>query len=71
MKSFTRTLLLVGPFLLAGCAGIEPWQRETLASYAMRPDRDPAASRLETHMWTSREAASGGGRVGGGGCGCN
>ncbi len=71
MKSFTRILLLVGPLLLAGCAGVEPWQRENLASYVMRPDRDPAATRLGDHMWTSREAANGGGRVGGGGCGCN
>lgn len=55
----------------AGCAGIEPWERETLASYGMRPDRDLMARRLQEHMWFSREAANGGGRVGGGGCGCN
>ncbi|HTH46433.1 MAG TPA: DUF4266 domain-containing protein [Candidatus Limnocylindria bacterium] len=71
MKRAVSLLLLAGPILLSGCAGIEPWQRETLAGYVMRPDRDLAARRLETHMWTSREAASGGGRVGGGGCGCN
>jgi hypothetical protein len=55
----------------AGCKGVEPWQRENLASYGMRPDRDPLARHLQEHMWFSREAANGGGRVGGGGCGCN
>lgn len=55
----------------AGCAGVEPWQRETLASYGMRPDRDLLSRHLQEHMWFSREAANGGGRVGGGGCGCN
>ena len=57
----------------AGCATqpVQPWERATLASYAMRPDRDPLASAMSEHIWFSREAASGGRGVGGSGCGCN
>ena len=57
--------------LLAGCANVKPWQRSTLAEEIMRPDRDILANVLAEHMYFSREAASGGRGVGGGGCGCN
>lgn len=57
--------------LLAGCGTVEPWDRETLADYTMRPDRDPLANSLADHVYFTREAASGGRGVGGGGCGCN
>ena len=56
---------------LTGCAHVKPWERGTLADYTMRPDRDPLKNALGEHMWFSREAASGGRSVGGGGCGCN
>lgn len=54
-----------------GCAVVKPWQRETLADAIMQPDRDPMGSGLIDHVYFSREAASGGRSVGGGGCGCN
>lgn len=54
-----------------GCANVKPWQRGTLAGYAMRPDRDPLGAAQSEHIWFSREEASGGRGVGGGGCGCN
>ena len=54
-----------------GCTNVKPWQRATLADQTMRPDRDPLGDLLSEHMWFSREAASGGRGVGGGGCGCN
>ena len=57
--------------LLCGCANVNPWERSTLADYTMRGDRDPLTISLSEHMWFSREAASGGRGVGGGGCGCN
>lgn len=57
--------------LLTGCANVKPWQRGALAGYTMRPDRDPLGDVLSEHMYFSREAASGGRGVGGGGCGCN
>jgi len=54
-----------------GCTTVEPWQRRTLSDASMRSDRDPAGLLLAEHMWFSRETASGGRGVGGGGCGCN
>lgn len=59
--------------LLSGCGSVrvQPWERATLASYAMRPDRDPLATAAAEHTFFSREAAHGGRGVGGSGCGCN
>jgi Domain of unknown function (DUF4266) len=64
-------LALTFAALASGCANVKPWQRGTLADLTMRPDRDPVADKLNEHVWFSREAASGGRGVGGGGCGCN
>ena len=71
-----KTLLLIltglsSLVLITGCTAVKPWERSTLADYTMRPDRDPLTIALGEHMWFSREAASGGRGVGGGGCGCN
>jgi len=54
-----------------GCANVKPWQRENLADYTMRSDRDPVGDGQAEHIWFSREEANGGAGVGGGGCGCN
>ncbi|MDB6167472.1 MAG: putative lipoprotein [Verrucomicrobia bacterium] len=64
-------ILLGGSF--AGCTAVhvEPWERATLASYSLRPDRDPLATAMAEHTFFSREAANGGRGVGGSGCGCN
>jgi hypothetical protein len=62
---------LAGLLLCSGCTAVQPWERGRLADYTMRPDRDPLTEALSEHMWFSREAASGGRGVGGGGCGCN
>lgn len=56
---------------LTGCAQVKPWQRGALAEWNMRADRDPVGQALTEHMYFSREAATGGRGVGGGGCGCN
>lgn len=56
---------------LTGCDTVKPWQRKTLADYTMRGDRDPIGSGIADHIFFSREMASGGKGVGGGGCGCN
>jgi len=55
----------------SGCANVKPWQRETLADYSMRADRDPLSTVQSEHIFFSREASTGGRGVGGGGCGCN
>jgi len=72
MKS--KLLLLLAAVTLvitSGCANVKPWQREHLADELMNPDRMPLASGNADHIWFSREEATGGAGVGGGGCGCN
>jgi hypothetical protein len=54
-----------------GCQHVSPWERGALADPVMRADADPLDTMMAEHMWFSREAASGGRGVGGGGCGCN
>ena len=55
----------------SGCANVKPWERGTLTDYTMRADRNPIAPAQADHVWFSREEATGGRGVGGGGCGCN
>lgn len=71
MKRFVPFTLLLGLLLVSGCANVKPWQRGTLADPTMRADRDPVGVAMSEHLFFSREAASGGRGVGGGGCGCN
>lgn len=59
---------------LAGCASFDPpkpWERGELAKPSMQFDYDRLDARSQVHIYTSKEAASGGYGVGGGGCGCN
>ena len=72
MKLAFLTIIAATALLsFSGCANVKPWQRGTLADYTMRPDRDPLGLGFLEHTWFSREAATGGRGVGGGGCGCN
>lgn len=66
-------LALAGLMLLAGCSAqpVQPWQRATLANPAMSWDMDPLLAAHDQHIQVSKEAASGGATLGGGGCGCN
>jgi anti-sigma factor RsiW len=60
--------------LLSGCATMQPpkpWEKGQLARPEMQFDADRMNARLADHIYTSKEAASGGVGVGGGGCGCN
>lgn len=68
---FRLCLALAAVGSLTGCQNVSPWERGTLADYTMRADRDPLTIVNREHMWFSREEASGGRGVGGGGCGCN
>ncbi len=82
-RPFRSLLVAAGAMLLflhlsalGGCAStsavrVQPWERATLASYAMRSDRDPLEGAMAEHIYFSRESASGGRGVGGSGCGCN
>jgi hypothetical protein len=61
-------LVLAG---LAGCAAPQAWEKGNLAKPEMSMGGDPLELRYQQHINTSKEAASGGYGVGGGGCGCN
>ena len=72
MKTRLALLLFSATLLLAtGCAEVKPWERGALADPIMVADRDPIGDMQKEHMFLSREEASGGRAVGGGGCGCN
>jgi hypothetical protein len=71
-----RTALIL---LAAGCAGcgaikpvaVEAWEKGKLARPEMTFESDRLAEAFSEHIYFSKEAASGGNGVGGGGCGCN
>ena len=69
--SILKFMAVAGLLLLSGCQHVKPWQRGRLADIIMRADRDPLGTGQDEHLYFSREAASGGRGVGGGGCGCN
>ena len=59
---------------LAGCAVIEPvapYERGYLAEEGMQWEDNPRNEKLKGHVYTSKEASSGGAGAAGGGCGCN
>ena len=64
-------LLLACAVALGGCVSVKPWEKGEIAKPAMAFDADPLQSRFEQHIYFSKENASGGYGVGGGGCGCN
>jgi hypothetical protein len=50
---------------------VKPWERDILAQESMQFDPDGMQSYANDHIYFSREAATGGKSIGGGGCGCN
>jgi hypothetical protein len=50
---------------------VKPWERDLLAEKESQLIPDPVETSLDAHTYFSKEAASGGQGVGGGGCGCN
>ena len=56
---------------LSGCVHVEPWERGNLAKSQMELDPHPLQSEIQSHNYSSREAApSHKSSAGGGGCGC-
>ena len=72
-KQRTYTLaLIIG--LAPGCTGIEtvaPYDRGYLSEEGMDWQADVRDAKLKGHVYTSKEASSGGAGAAGGGCGCN
>ncbi len=50
---------------------MQPWEKQTLARPEMTFEGDKLDTAYTEHIYSSKEAASGGSGVGGGGCGCN
>ena len=74
MKKGVRGALVMLSMVLGACVSIEPvqpWQRGDLARPEMAFEPDPLQAAYRRHVDFSKEAASGGATLGGGGCGCN
>lgn len=71
MKRLITPAACLALLALAGCANVQPWVRGYLARPEMAFDPDPNEAKLIRHAYQSKEAATGGYGVGGGGCGCN
>lgn len=68
------TALMLLAIMLGGCGlqPVQPWQRGNFAKPEMAWDAGLAEeSTIRDHTFVSKEAASGGAALGGGGCGCN
>ena len=71
---FGAPLFLMAVSAISGCSAattVHPWEKQNLAKPEMTFDYDPLDTRYTEHIYSSKEAASGGAGVGGGGCGCN
>ncbi len=66
-----KIALVLTALALAGCAGVQPWERDVLARPEMSLDAAPLDAAIDDHIYFSKEASSGGRGFGGGGCGCN
>jgi hypothetical protein len=66
-------IVTVAIFGLTACTlgPVHPWDRDLLAEEKMQLVPDPVENFLDEHIYFSKEAASGGQGIGGGGCGCN
>ena len=70
--SLVAIFLLCMTVVLNSCAtiGVQPWQRGTLAREDM-VFSDNMNAKIDSHIYFSKEASSGGTGSSGGGCGCN
>ena len=74
MNTQSICTLSVMILLASGCTSIEPvapYDRGYLAEEGMDWDADVRDAKLKGHVYTSKEASSGGAGAAGGGCGCN
>lgn len=64
--------VIAGGVALGGCQSVQPWEKRTLGQDTMKPNGPvPALTKIDTHVYYSKEGVHGGTGVGGGGCGCN
>lgn len=70
-KQAWRLIPAFALLLVAGCATVQPWDRDLLAEKRMSFVPSPMLHAIEDHIYFSKEASMGGIDFGGGGCGCN
>jgi hypothetical protein len=66
-----KTFLLLMTVALGGCAHVQPWEKEDLATLDEHEQDQSASAGYEAHFWNVREGGAGGTGEAGGGCGCN
>ena len=74
MRTLFSSLVVLAALAASGCATVQPpqpWERGDLAKTSMQIDPDQLELKIQQHIYASKEAATGGYGVGGGGCGCN
>jgi hypothetical protein len=72
-RVFLSIVAVASVLLAGGCAmqPPQPWEKGNLARKEMTMENDPLDQAFLQHVYFSKESASGGYGVGGGGCGCN
>jgi len=71
-RDVVRAALLSASLLLAGCASVQPWERDRLAKRIMEFELDERERALQRVVDKSQyEGMLGGGTTEGSGCGCN
>lgn len=74
VQQISRLVLMSALAALSGCSmtqPVMPWEKGVLAKPEMTFELDRLDTDYVEHTYFSKEAASGGSGVGGGGCGCN
>lgn len=66
-----RTAAAALALLVCGCTTVAPYQRGHLARPEMAFEASAGIAKAMEKTFPAKEAASGSGAVGGGGCGCN
>lgn len=67
----TLALALLAATGLSACVSVPAYQRGILARPAMSTEFESGEAAFATHVFNSREGATGGNGSTGGGCGCN
>ena len=71
-RSLHRILIVVAvASVLSACETVRPWERGTLARPEMQLDPNALQTGLYEQVYYSKEAARGGTKTAGAGCGCN
>jgi hypothetical protein len=74
LKKSAHYFFLLIVLTLSGCSigqVVKPWEKESLARPEMTFEGDQLDTKYTEHIYSSKEGASGGAGIGGGGCGCN